>query len=412
MNSANSYILKDKQYYKFCLYGFLKNLRFFEPFFILFFISKELTFLEIATLYAIREVAINLFEIPSGIIADALGRRKTLASSFLIYILAFMIFYLSSSYYLFTVAMLFYALGDAIRSGINKAMIVDYLERTNQKSLKVEYYGHTRSWSQFGSAISSLAGGVLVFFNHNLEVIFLFSIIPYLMDFVNVLSYPKYLDETTKKHLSISDNVKQTSLTFFNSLKDKELLRILINFSIYSGYYKSVKDFIQPFLKTLLLSMPVLLFLTNEKKLALILGVVYFVIFLVNSYVSRNASKIVTYFKTSNKFLNTSLFIGSFLGLITGLLMQYYVSVIVILLFIFILLIENVRKPAGVAVVTDRSDNNIHSGVLSVASQLGSLFTAIFILIIGYFSDLYGVGIGIVAVSILLSVISLFVRIR
>jgi len=412
LNSINNHILKDKQYYKFCLYGFLKNLRFFEPFFILFFINKDLSFLQIGTLYAIREVAINLFEIPSGIIADALGRRKTLASSFLVYIIAFLIFFFTSSYFLFAVAMLFYALGDAIRSGINKAMIIDYLKRTNQDKLKVEYYGHTRGWSQFGSAISSLAGGVLVFYNHNLEIIFLFSIIPYLMDFVNVLSYPKYLDETTEKHLSTLENVKRISTTFFNALKDKELLKTLINFSIYSGFYKSVKDFIQPFLKSLLLTMPVLLFLTNEEKLALTLGIVYFIIFLVNSYVSRNAAKIVDYFKTSNNFLNVSLFIGSFLGLVAGLLMQYFTSVFVIVLFIFILLIESVRKPAGVAVITDISESKVHSGVLSVASQLSSIFTAIFILIIGYFADIFGVGIGIAVISILLAVISLLVRIK
>lgn len=412
MSEIKPYIQKDTQYFKFCLYGFLKNLRFFEPFFILFFISKQLSFLEIGTLYAIREISINIFEIPSGIIADALGRRKTLASSFLIYIVAFLIFYLTANYYLFAIAMLFYALGDAIRSGINKSMIVDYLNRTNQSKLKVDYYGHTRSWSQVGSAISSLAGGILVFYNNNLDIIFLFSIVPYLIDFVNVLSYPKYLDKTTDKHLSIFDNVKQITKIFFKALKNKELLKILINFSIYSGYYKSVKDFIQPFLKSLLLTMPVLLFLTNEEKLALTLGIVYFIIFLGNSYVSRNASTIVTYFKTSNNFLNASLFIGSFMGIVTGLMMQYYATVFVIFLFIFILFIENIRKPAGVAVVTDRSDNKIHSGILSVASQLGSLLTAVFVLIIGYFSDLFGVGIGIGAVSILLALISLLVRIK
>ena len=133
MNSKNENIIKDKQYYKFCLYGFLKNLRFFEPFFILFFLSKELSFLEIGTLYAVREIAINFFEIPSGIIADALGRRKTLASSFLVYIIAFIIFYSSGSFPLFILAMLFYALGDAIRTGINKAMIIDYLGGTGQQ---------------------------------------------------------------------------------------------------------------------------------------------------------------------------------------------------------------------------------------------------------------------------------------
>ncbi|MDO7976343.1 hypothetical protein [Oceanotoga teriensis] len=41
---------KDKQYYKFCMYGFFKNLRFFEPFFMLFLKEKGLSFTEIGSL--------------------------------------------------------------------------------------------------------------------------------------------------------------------------------------------------------------------------------------------------------------------------------------------------------------------------------------------------------------------------
>ena len=60
----NSTIIKDKQYYRFCIYGFLKNLRFFEPFFIIYFMSKGISFLEIGILYAVREIASNLFISP------------------------------------------------------------------------------------------------------------------------------------------------------------------------------------------------------------------------------------------------------------------------------------------------------------------------------------------------------------
>ncbi len=64
---------KDKQYYKFCAYGFFKNLRFFEPFLLLFFLSKGLSFLEIGTLYAIQEITINIFEIPTGVKFEDMG---------------------------------------------------------------------------------------------------------------------------------------------------------------------------------------------------------------------------------------------------------------------------------------------------------------------------------------------------
>jgi hypothetical protein len=67
---------KDWQYYKFCLYGFLKNQRFFEPFFILIFLrNKGLNFTRIWTLYSIRIILQFLFEVPIGVAADTTGRR-------------------------------------------------------------------------------------------------------------------------------------------------------------------------------------------------------------------------------------------------------------------------------------------------------------------------------------------------
>jgi len=84
---------RNLQYYKFCLYGFLKNQKFFDPFLILFFIDAGLSFLQIGTLYAVREISTNILEIPTGIAADSLGRRKTMICSFIFYIISFAVFF-------------------------------------------------------------------------------------------------------------------------------------------------------------------------------------------------------------------------------------------------------------------------------------------------------------------------------
>jgi len=89
----SNYFIKDIQYYKFCFYGFLKNLRFFEAFLILFFLEKGLSFLEVGTLYAFREITRNVLEIPTGIFTDSFGRRKTMVMAFLLYISSFVVFY-------------------------------------------------------------------------------------------------------------------------------------------------------------------------------------------------------------------------------------------------------------------------------------------------------------------------------
>jgi MFS family permease len=413
MSRNTGQIIKDKQYFKFSLYGFLKNLRFFEPFLIIFFLQKDLTYLEIGTLYAIREIAINLFEIPSGIIADAFGRRLTLASTFLVYIFSFLVFFVGQGFLLFAIAMLLYALADAMRSGINKALIVSYLVRTNQSNLRVDYYGHTRSWSQFGSAISSLLAGVLVFFNEDLNIIFLFSIVPYIIDFFIVMSYPKYLDEHTKKDINYKTRIIDTVRLFISALKNKVLLRTLVNASIYAGYYKSLKDFIQPFIKSSILVFPVLVVLTDHEKLSVLLGVTYFLMFLASAIASRKAELIKNWVGGRTRLLNITLGIGMLLGVISGIMMSYLVyPIIIILMFIVLLLFENLRKPAAVAEISTIGQSEVHTSVFSVVSQLTSIFTASFVIIIGLVADLCNLGWGILAVSILMVAIYPFVRLN
>ena len=168
--------VKNRQYYKFSLYGFLKNLRFFDAFFILFLVAKGLPYTQIGILYAVREIVINVLEVPSGFVADAYGRKNALLGSFLAYIASFAIFYFSGGFNLFLLAFVFYGIGDAFRTGTHKAMIMDYLKINHWEDQKFDYYGHTRSWSQIGSAVSSLIAGLLVFYTGNYTNIFLYSI--------------------------------------------------------------------------------------------------------------------------------------------------------------------------------------------------------------------------------------------
>ncbi len=59
----------DRMFPRFALYGFLKNLRFFDPFIILIFREVGMSYLQIGFLYAIRDVATNILEIPTGVFA-------------------------------------------------------------------------------------------------------------------------------------------------------------------------------------------------------------------------------------------------------------------------------------------------------------------------------------------------------
>ena len=163
---------KNLQFYKFSLYGFLKNLQFFNPFIILFFKEMGLSFLQIGILFSIKSIMTNILEIPTGIIADSFGRKISMIFSFISYIFSFIIFYLFVNFNIYIIAMIFFALGEAFRTGTHKAMIFEYLKINNLTKYKVDYYGHTRSASQIGAAVSSLIAAFLVFYSGNYKIIF------------------------------------------------------------------------------------------------------------------------------------------------------------------------------------------------------------------------------------------------
>ncbi len=397
-------INKDKQFYKFAFYGFFKNLKFFESFILLFFLGKGLNYMDIGFLYSIRELTVFVFEIPSGVIADAVGRRRILIFSFAAYILSFLIFYFSDVFIAFGVAMLIYALADAFRSGVHKAMIYNYLQRKGWEDKMAAYYGNTRSWSQKGSALSALTAGAIVFITGNYNIIFLISVIPYLIDMILVMSYPKWLDGDLKRldTVTLKQKFKQVEHAFAQTFKNIVFLRVLINATLFTGYYKAVKDYIQPVIKSFALSIPLLMTLSKDKKTALLIGVFYFFIYLLTSFTSKNSGKFLKLFKEYSMPMNITVISGFVVGLLSGMfyLGQWYI--LTISGFIVIMLIENLRKPIGVAYVAELSENNAMATVLSLSSQMQSVFAAIISPLIGWFADKYGLGMSMILISLLL----------
>ena len=55
---------------RFSAYGFLKNQQYYDPFLILAFRDKGLSFFLIGLLFGFRGLAVNIMEVPTGVLAD------------------------------------------------------------------------------------------------------------------------------------------------------------------------------------------------------------------------------------------------------------------------------------------------------------------------------------------------------
>jgi len=391
---------KDLQYAKFSAYGFLKNLKLFEPFLILFLLEKGLSFTLIGTLYAYREIMTNVLEVPTGVIADALGRRSTMVQSFLSYIISFLIFYYAAGFWLLLLGMTFFAFGEAFRGGTHKAMIFEYLRMKGWQDQKVDYYGHTRSWSQRGSAVSALIAAAIVFVSGRYDVIFLISTLPYIVNLFLMLSYPPELDGEVHTVGSIRQSFRVVWQSFKMSLAGQEVFRATTNVCIYDGFYNAVKDFLQPIVKSLALSLPVLIFLQGKQRSAVLLGLVYFCIYLMTSQASRRAGDFAARFATLARPLNLTMLTGFILGSICGLSYLYSFDLAAIILFTGIFIIQNLRSPMSVTYVSDTVPCEILATSLSVRSLVTALYTAVMAFIMGVLADHLGLGQALMILSL------------
>lgn len=408
---------KDRQFWKFCAYGFLKNLRFFEPFLLLFFLEKGISYWQIGTLYALREIAINLMEIPSGFLADIFGRRRTMILAFAFYIISFLLFYTAQAYGVLAAAMVLYAMGDAFRSGVHKAMIFTYLQQQGWSNQKVYYYGHTRSWSQRGSAISSLLATIVVLFSRNYASVFLLSIIPYLLDMVLIWSYPRSLDgqdTNWKNRRAIRAKFKGMWTAFATTFSHTSVLRAVNNTALSTAYFKSVKDYLQPILQTLALSIPFLTGLAEKSRSAVMIGIAYFIIYLLTAKASQSAGRVSDRFVALRSPINWTLVIFLVCGMLTGFAYWSEIIVWAVTLYVAIFLIENLRKPMGTAFVADRVPENILASALSAQSQIKTIWAAVIALALGASVEAFGIAIGLSLVSfgLLLLVPLLWIRQR
>ncbi len=385
-------IKSDKQIKKFSAYGFFKNLRFFEPYIILYLLDNGLNLLQIGLLYSIREITVNIFELPSGLLSDKYGNKKTLLVCFIFYIISFIFFGTGSNFMAYSVAMIFFGLGDAFRSGSHKAMIYNYLEFKNWFKYKTFVYGRTRSFSLLGSSISAIFSILLIFWIKKINFLFIISIIPYLIDFFLILSYPKHVDVRKKESLNFTLFFKSSYQSIIQLFNQKKVLFIVNSSAVFEAFFKSIKDYIQPILKLLLASITFYSFanFSSDEILKISLGLSYSIIFIFGSIASKNAHKLL--YKQSITYWMNLLYIAltfSFILIAVFIHLKWYFGIIVF--FVAMYIFQNLRRPFFVDLIGEFMQKEQRATVLSVENQLTSFYVIILAPIMGFLADSFGV---------------------
>lgn len=277
---------------RFCLYGFLKNQKYFEPFLVLFLREKGLSFTSIGLLIGFREFCINLMEIPSGGLADLYGRRRCMVLSFAAYIVSFVIFWAATSVAGLLGAMACFAVGEAFRTGTHKAMIFTWLRLQGRLDEKTRVYGTTRSWSNYGSAISIIIVTAFLVWHPSYAAIFLLSVVPYAIGLLNLATYPRELEGDMSGTFDLRTVAIHLRDALAMSWRRRGLRRLMFDTMGFEGMFEAAKDYLQPLLKAVALGLPFMPAHDPVQRGAVLIGAVYFSLHVGSGIASRQAHRI------------------------------------------------------------------------------------------------------------------------
>lgn len=210
------------------IFNFLIGFSLFAPIAIIYFSKVSGSYTLGASIFGIIMLSSALFEVPTGVLSDKVGRKITIILGSWARVLAFVFYALGFSYWWLVVGALFEGLSRSFYSGNNNAFLYDALSDENKEDEYQEYQGKTSSPEQLAMGISAGLGGIIANFS--------FSYLMWLSVVAQIgMLVTSYLFIEPKSRKSIDTNtythIKEAIVLFVKNKK----LRLLSIASIY-GY--------------------------------------------------------------------------------------------------------------------------------------------------------------------------------
>jgi len=133
----------------------------YMPIVIPFYESNGLSMKDIMVLQAVYSIAIVVLEIPSGYLADVIGRRKTLIIGAMFGTIGFTTYSFSFGFLGFLVAEIILGIGQSCISGADSAMLYDSLLERGEEKKYTRFEGRITSIGNIAEAVAGILGGLL-----------------------------------------------------------------------------------------------------------------------------------------------------------------------------------------------------------------------------------------------------------
>jgi len=403
---------------RFCLYSIFKNLRFADPFLLLFLLHIDSSYTAIGLLLGFGAITTAILEVPSGVLADHWGRVRSVAACFLAYAVSFGIFPEAANsdgttrtIWLYA-AVACFSVGEALRTGGHKAIMLDWLDSDGREHSTTRIIGMTRAWSKYTTGFAALAGGLILYLTTDYSWLFYMSAVAAVGGFVLMLTYPGDLEgERTRRRRAERNRSKlqDTAPTeregfvarFRDSVSNQGFSQLFVESVAFESQAKiMLKYYLQPWLKIALESSGMAILGVG----ALSVGVYELIRNAIGGFGALLSERLERLIGGTGRALRVA-YLGALsisVALVVCLWQGWFLAGLVLMIAVSVL--QNARRPVFLHAFNEVMDKDSRATTLSIESQARSLVTAALLPATGWLADQYGLIAVFVTISCVLAV--------
>ncbi len=364
----------------------------FMPIVVLFYKDNGLEMRDIFILQAIYSIAIVALEIPSGYLADVLGRKITLVLGTILGFFGFLTYSFSYGFVGFLIAEIILGLGQSLISGADSALLYDSLLESGKKNKYIKYEGRMVSIGNFAEAIAGISGGLLA----TLSLRY-----PYyaqtLVAFVGIPAALLLIEPIRQKKLVKMKFTDILKIVKYSLHDNYELKWNIIFSSVIGAATLTMAWFVQPYFELVLL--PVSLF-----------GVLWTILNLTVGFSAMIAHRIEMSLKQIKIMIGITLLIPAGYIIVSRINTMWGIGVLLIFY-----IVRGIATPVLKDYINRLCNSDIRATVLSVRNFVIRIFFAIIGPFVGWYTDNFSLQAALLLSGIVffvLAVITLIMQLK
>ncbi|MFC1528576.1 MFS transporter [Candidatus Latescibacterota bacterium] len=375
------------------LIKFLSSLYFYHQIMTLYFQARGLNYIQINSLWGILVGTQALAEVPTGVIADKIGRKKSIIIALALQFLGEILFIFAVNYFLFLLVCIIAGIGFSFSSGCFEAMMYDSLKMEGRENDMQKVAGLNGSFALVAIIIGSFVGG---FITSDLQMNSFICVILATAFFVFLaLLVSLFLTEPAHEYNHSEDSSFKLLHDGITVLKtNKSLQRIIILSLLATPFINYLLNFYQPY------------FVTAGVQ-GFWFGIALAIASLLGVITSKYAYLLEKKLGVQNGVLIAVLCPGIFYLLISIISHSLISIVLVILAFGSM----HIQKPLFLDYINRHIESKNRATILSLINVLSGFYVAIMGLLIGWIADI-GLNYSFIFMGCIIITSALLVRIN